>query len=293
MYSIHDNIFADILDVAKYKKLSVLTANALLSSKDPDLVRRGQEVGSCGTFLGYFEDNETGKYQLTASNFCRQRLCPACARRRSLRVYAQLSAIAELLSSDYSFLHLVLTVPNVSDEELSDKISFLFSSSSKMFRTEPFKKAWRGVLRCLEVSYNPKRQDWHPHLHCLVAVRKSYFTGRQYIKHGTIQASWGVLVGVDHVNIHIQKCRGSGAIAEVAKYSVKPLQLDCFTVAEHERLLGVLHKALHSRRLIQTYGVFRTAASSLHIDLNSDIVDTGDYNRRFVYNYSTGEYDET
>ena len=242
------------------------------------LSERGKKIRSCGTLIGFNSSADKDNYSVTSANFCRQRLCPMCQRRRSLRTYSTVSKVYELANkSGYQFLHLVLTVPNCPAADLNETCDFLFKQSSLLFRksddihtraackgNEDIKKlrrniknAFKGVFRALEITFNDRLDinhpfAFHPHLHCLVAVRKSYFTSRDYISHEKIQKVWASLTGVDNVQVFIGRVTDQCAsIAEVAKYAVKPFKGDISV-----EVLETLHKALFNRRLIQTFGVF-------------------------------------
>lgn len=261
----------------------LMESSALLSS-------RAYKLRSCGTSIGLRADDDGG-YSVTAANFCRQRLCPMCQRRRSLRTYAAMSRIYDIADRDgYRFLHVVLTVPNCSGDRLNETINFLYARSALLFRRSgdihtraacnavPGMKAIRdkisrsfcGVFRVLEVSHNEKLPvdhplAFHPHLHCLVAVRKSYFTGRDYVKYDDLRAVWAALTGVENVQIFMGKvtdrCAG---IAEVAKYAVKP-----FKGKMSVDVLEALHGALFNRRLVQNFGIFRDWFRAIGIDPDS------------------------
>ena len=73
-----DNLFV----MAKKLDDSVITDNGLKSLKE------------CGDTL-VFVRNEKGKKRLHGANFCRNRLCPMCNWRRSLKMYSQVSQITD------------------------------------------------------------------------------------------------------------------------------------------------------------------------------------------------------
>lgn len=252
----------ELADITKYKLLTLETAEAMQYTLTlPD---KSKTVFFCGTLLGFNADRE-----LISANFCRERFCPMCQRRKALRTYANISRLSEALEGEFSFLHLVLTVRNVYGSELNDCIDKLYKSSSKMFKAPRFKQGVKGVLRCLEVSYNADNNTYHPHLHCLCAVRKSYFTSRYYLKQAELREMWADALGVDYLpEVSVQKC-DEGAIAEVAKYCVKPLKLD-LPVDLRARVLDTLNRTLKSRRLLQTYGVVKDAVKALKIDLECE-----------------------
>ncbi|MBR2491251.1 MAG: protein rep [Ruminiclostridium sp.] len=49
---------------------------------------RAKLVVECGTYLGILDTGEGAK--IVEANFCKQRLCPACNWRRSLKIYGAL-----------------------------------------------------------------------------------------------------------------------------------------------------------------------------------------------------------
>ena len=86
--------------------------------------KRSSKIHECGSFLEFkqFADNSL---KLHLANFCKARLCPMCAWRRSLKIYGQLSQIIEQITKmgKYRFLFLTLTVENCNECELKDTIS--------------------------------------------------------------------------------------------------------------------------------------------------------------------------
>lgn len=62
------------------------------------LYRRADRVSQCGSYLdfGILPD---GTKKLVKANFCRDRLCPLCNWRRSLKLYSQVSQVMDVLES--------------------------------------------------------------------------------------------------------------------------------------------------------------------------------------------------
>ena len=271
------NCIVDLVEEFTSAKLKAEYISKLMLDSNL-LADRGQKICACGTYIG-FNSNENESLTVTSANFCRQRLCPMCQRRRSLRTYSAVSKVYDLANkSGYQFLHVVLTVPNCPADALNKTCDFLFKQSSLLFRktddihtraackgNEDIKKlrrniknSFKGVFRALEITFNDRLDlkhpfAFHPHLHCLIAVKKSYFTSRDYISHEKLQKVWGTLTGIDNVQVFIGRVTDQCAsIAEVAKYAVKP-----FKGNVSAEVLETLHKALFNRRLVQTFGVFR------------------------------------
>lgn len=308
---IDENLYSVLmLDLEKYKVLSLEVSEALrFFSENDKLKEKGKVMQSCGVALSFFED------RLVDANFCRIRLCPMCQRRKALKTYSDFVKLVAHLQG-YAFLHLTLTVPNCDFEELSDTIAMMNKCSAKLFSLKPFKKAFKGVVRTLEVSYNSSTIKLHPHFHCLVAVKPSYFTSRQYIKSDTIQRIWSLLWKhreenlrsskwseeyVDSLSLsdeerlqtHITKA-DEGALPEIAKYSVKPIDFEC-SLKERARVLDALYDALNGKRMIYLSGVFKDSAKALKLKLEGDdhepaAIDNAD-KVRYYWNYRLSHYE--
>lgn len=164
--------------------------------------KRANNVERCGTFL---EVGKTSKeeFKLKDANFCRDRLCPTCSWRRSLKIFSQVSSIMDIIEKDYKFIFLTLTVPNCSGSELKQKIDDMQNNFREKFcKNKKFKKAVKGFFRNLEITHdndrkittkkynkskayyrrkdlkigdiNPNFDKYHPHFHVILAVDKDY-----------------------------------------------------------------------------------------------------------------------
>lgn len=298
---------SDTIKSAEYYKNLADELSELLSSEQSILQDRAEKIYNCGSYLETYDD------KIIYANFCRQRICPMCQRRRSLRTAVNVRRMVDKLSElNYKYLHLVLTVPNVSALELSETIDNLYKASSDLFRDKLVKNKFKGVIRCLEVTYNDRyRIDtdcenigkcFHPHLHCLVAVSRSYGSGKNYLSKVLLNGLWLEKVNkyfcnnYDFCDLHIEAVKGdiNSAVAEIAKYCVKPLELsapDDVKISVYE----VLQFSLGGRRLIQLYGCFRDVAKSLKIDIDSldEELQQLDLNKvkRYNFNHRTKSYE--
>ena len=259
-------------------------------------------IASCGSFLTFRtleSDNTVGK--LSNGSFCRQRICPLCQRRRSLKLFSNIQQMLEPIKNKYAFLHLTLTVPNVNVADIRSQITHLFESSKMLFNTPAIKKAFKGVIRSLEVTYNKDTELLHPHLHCLVLVNKSYFTSRDYIKFEDLREIWGDIIGVCNPQIHIRKCDDLvSALREVVKYASKPIDTHSEDIDGFDDFQALLYYmyigyALKSRRLLQCFGICAELSKAFHIDLNNDEIEpaTPEYTQPqyYCYNRNTRKFE--
>lgn len=282
-------------ELTYYKNLTELTSDCIL--KYGTLLEHAEAIRYCGTFVevATVADNDGNfREKVTAANFCRERLCPMCQRRKSLKMYADVRRLVEYMTGS-GWAHMVLTVRNVEAPEISETITRLYRNSSRLITKEPsFCRAFRGALRCLEVTYNSTDDTYHPHLHILLNTSKSYKTNKRiYIGRKKLRELWRTYAGLDYEpQVYIDANVNDGVLAEIAKYCVKPLQLDLPLDVRCE-VLENLHEALHGRRLVQAYGSVKSALKDLKIDINADsdhelIADT---EQMFVYNFDLSRYD--
>lgn len=290
------NIYENLIEeLTYYKNLTEITADCIINNSGA-ISDRAQKIKLCGTFIetaNIEDENGTVREVVTSANFCRERLCPMCQRRKSLKTSADVRRLVEYLGSR-GWVHMVLTVKNCSASELNGTITKLFRDSSFLLtKTPEFKKAFKGALRCLEVTFNASDNTYHPHLHVLLSSDKSYNNNsRKRISRRRLRWLWWEVSGIDYLpQVHIDSDVDEGIIAEIAKYCVKPLELDLPEVKRCE-VLETLHAALHGRRLMQSYGEIKSAFRDLKIDINADsdrqyIADT---EQMFVYNFELSQY---
>ena len=283
---------------------SELKEKTLLLSKSFDRIgfdKKADRCFHCGTYLEFHKSmaqitDEKADYKLCEANFCRERLCPMCAKRRSLKMFGQVTQIVEHIDTDkYDFILLTLTVPNVSGEELSDKISQMQKAFNKLIHYKRFKSAVVGYFRALEVTYNHHKNSksydtFHPHYHVILVVLKEYFTSSAYIQRKEWLSMWQTAMNdssITQVDVRKvvpkldKKKRGlvsiAGAVAEVAKYTLKPSDyLFKNNPALTDKVVSVLSSALRGRRLVAFGGLFADIRDMLGLDdvENGDLVHT-------------------
>lgn len=229
---------------------------------------KAERLRNCATWLQFSQTSEGLRLRL--ANFCRVRLCPVCAWRRSLKTYGQVRSCMHELGSSYRYLFLTLTVPNVDGIILKAAIDRLVIGFNRLMKYKEVTAAVKGFYRGLEITHNLERDDYHPHIHAIIAVNPSYFTSRSYIRRDRWLALWQRAMQNDSITqVDVRALTGSAehACAEIAKYAVKPGEIICFddwnlTVDT----VRTLDAALKNRRLIGFGGCFMDAHRKLHLD---------------------------
>lgn len=256
---------ADIFDDLGYKKTLV------------------ERVQICGDVLRFIKC-EDGSLKLYQAYFCKNKLCPMCNWRRSMKYSYQTSRIVdEAIKKEPKgrFLFLTLTVKNVKGIELSDTLSSLTKSFDRLFKRVKVQKNLIGYLRSVEVTHNEKKGTYHPHIHILLMVRPSYFQSKNdYINQKEWGDMWSQSLKVNYVpmvDIRTVKEKGKGlkgAILETAKYPTKPIKLDI----ENKKVVDDLYNGLYRKRQLGYGGIFKEIKKQLALDdaENGDLIHTSD-----------------
>lgn len=279
---------------------------------DLDMDARAMRVADCGSLLAFRAPlDDLTQAKLFQANFCRDRLCPMCNWRRSLKFFGQVSKIMDGIGQEHQFIFVTLTVRSCSAAELSTVVNALQDGFKLFYKYKTISNAFKGYFKALEVTINldnPAETQYHPHLHCIFAVSKKYFKGTEYVKQTALRDLWRKAMRLDYdPQVDIRKVHGkelhdgaidiAPAIAETAKYAVKPG--DYLVDDDKGRMEAVkaLLDALTARRLVSLGGCFLTAQKALQLDdmVDGDLIHTDNDDMRpdvaylvFRYNWQVG-----
>jgi plasmid rolling circle replication initiator protein Rep len=279
--------------------------------KDIGDFHKAEQVMSCGCVLTFRVNPETGEKRLLWANFCRDRLCPMCAWRLSLKCFNQVRQVMDYIEINHPNLvpvFLTLTIKNCIDEDLNSTIDTIFKSWHKLIRVRKVERAVEGWFRALEITYNRKEDTFHPHLHAILLVDKQYFTGENYIDinewvrlwRRSAQLDYDPICDIRRIDMDDSKDK-SDVIAEVAKYTIKDRDYLPKNKKLAKRLVITLRRAIRRRRLLAFGGIMKTVSAQLKldfknncnlIDLNSDeeIAAAGDIIVWYYWNNSLKNY---
>lgn len=263
---------------------------------NPDKAKR---LRLCSNTLVVREYHD-GSREVVGAMTCKVRLCPLCSWRRSLKVYRNTMRIMERLdaSQKYGYIFLTLTMRNCRPSELNAELNRIFAGWNKLNQYKAFKQAVKGWYRGLEVTHdteqiitperyyaaekvyksrcihigdvNPNYDTYHPHIHAVLVVNKSYFTSRDYISAAEFVGLWRKACGFDYDPIvDIRKVKGSmqKAVAEISKYSAKSVD---YIIPDDMPLsvssVETLDVALGGRRLAAYGGIMRQIFRELKLE---------------------------
>ena len=245
----------------------------------------------CGTFISV---NTTG--QITSANFCKNRYCPICQWRASRKIYSELAQVCEKLASETErFALLTLTIRN--SQSLKDGIEQCFDGLKRFINQRKFKKAFQGFLRTLEITYNDKHRTWHPHIHMILHLQDAYFSDKNiYLTQEDIETLWRNSVRASYITqVDIRAIKNGedmrGAIAEVAKYAIKPSSV--LTSTSEQATISELIRSTYRRRLRSFGGTFKKVAHALGIQAEPTDELPGLSPTDTIYIYTKGTYKKT
>ncbi len=172
--------------------------------------------------------------------WCRSSECEMCEERKSWPIK---KTLRERTRGKQNLLAITLTVPT-SDDPLDMQIKRLLRNVRDLMKLPPWKGSIDGGAYSFDITYDPIRQTWHPHLHLLAEGH--------LLNVPDIQRDWWTLTEGDQCTfnpIHDQKYWNAQT-----KYVAKSPYLELFPYP------AALRECIRARRgcqLKRTFGSFR------------------------------------
>ena len=166
-------------------------------------------------------------------------------------------------------MFITLTVPNVSKDDLKEEIKEINSAIDKMTQRKKFQQ-FKSYFTKLEITYNRKRNDYHPHIHLLVAVEKNYFDKRNkdYITQGELLKHWQSAkedYSITQVDVRALKDNDDKklmkSILELSKYEAKSSDF-----AINQEVFETFYFALKGARMTRFNREYRTLGKIYDVD---------------------------
>lgn len=269
----------------RQKKLESLRYSEYLSIL---LYKKAHKVQGCADVLRFRKmlDGNTKLYQTW---FCKSRLCPLCNWRRSMKNSGQLKKIlaeAHKQQPTGRFIFLTLTERNaVGGVDLKLRLRALTQAFNKLIRYKKVVKNLLGYVRSTEITTNDNG-TYHQHLHVLLFVKSSYFTGNgnNYLSQvnwtdlwqKALRSSYKPIVNVEAVRANKSKGKSSllASAQETAKYQVKSADYMTDDDNRNQQVIDDLEQALAGTRQIGYGGLLKRIKRQLKLDDadNGDLV---------------------
>ncbi len=178
--------------------------------------------------------------------YCRQRWCLVCNRIRTRKLIT--AYLPEMTTwADPHFV--TLTIPNVQGPQLHAAIRMMLSTMPRLARgirrTDGLELR---AVRKLETTYNPRRRDFHPHLHLIVDSGEA--------AHALVRRWMKAFPAADAKAQDVRRCAGEGAMRELFKYFTKLVirGLDGERTAPPPLASDTMFKAVKGLRTFQPMG---------------------------------------
>ena len=205
--------------------------SALLGARLPRLKVQGRELRDCSTAV--MLQGMAGGVARIVPNRCDSRFCGFCNGHRHRKSFERFEAITALAPKmgDGRQRFLTLTQEVCQGEELDDCLDRLQRRWTRFRRSKAWADHVVGSVASFEVTWSPKHQGWHCHLHLV-------FSG-WFWPQAEIALHWGGIVDI----------RDAGDPRELFKYAVKTAELKEGQVVEAAT-------ALFRRKLVRFYGAY-------------------------------------
>ena len=140
-----------------------------------------ENISNCNSWwlMDHYRQQKVKDFKKT--NLCKDKFCNNCKKVKQASRLAKFMPMIKEFSKDKYLYHMVLTVPNCNGTDLKDIIKNMFKQFYALNRYLKIEKkikgldfeqySYIGAIRSLEVTY--RRDDYHPHLHCIIALENS------------------------------------------------------------------------------------------------------------------------
>lgn len=252
---------------------------------------------NCGEWLWMLENKSGTKKKLERGFFCGNRFCPACAWRYAAAWGRALCTVDRFLCEKEGLIPIfvTLTVRNVKRDDLRSELKKMALAWDRLVRRKAY-RAWKNFARKTEVTYNPERNDYHPHYHVLIWVEPEYFLYNSYVRHSQLLRDWRFAMHDDTITqVRVQRCKSDSstgaAVAEVAKYVAKS---DDY-LNHGQDVFDSFYEGLHSVRIISLGGLAKDAIKEYRkgnlMDFQPDKPDSlEEYTIRAIYHWHFEKY---
>jgi hypothetical protein len=230
---------------------------------DPEISAKAAKISGCGSSHMVLSAIDHDRAMLIPY-VCNQRVCPGCARRRTLNRFVVAAktvsqAATAAIDHGWDFRLLTLTVRNCKPGALAETLDNLWVAFRQFRRKSAL---WptlaAGYIFNFEITHSRRRQDWHPHIHVLclghyvsqarLAHDWSGYAARQGLR-ADPRASADIRLVRDQTT-DARETDPTRAILEVTKYTLKPLDSRRTPAAA----VVELSQALHKRRMTGSGG---------------------------------------
>lgn len=285
----------DSINAAKKQslELAAIYRDWAKTSESEAIASRAARVAACSDFWTGYQCPDCGRLHGMVSYGCRDRLCSICAAKLARATAAQALQAMAVMQLDESLQGcswglLTLTVRNVPADKLSETIDNMLHHWAALRRVRPVARIMRAWARNIEITYNKERHDYHPHIHCIIAVTDADMCvlsqthpdkGSDIPLWPAMQwaAWWRQAANLDYTPVcDIRPLTSSDAVYEVSKYATKPSSIfdSELTFGIKKKVVRTIADAIFGRRLKSYGGAWLKARRALNMRPAEELDDT-------------------
>jgi len=189
---------------------------------------------NCRKHAWFVQHKVTKKLRVMSSR-CKLRWCPIC---RDVSRMIVTHAVDDWLQIQKHPKMITLTLKH-SDDPLQLQIKRLYDSFRKLRRRAYFQRLITGGVWFFQLKLNLQTEQWHPHIHCLVAGK--------FLPHARLKQLWHKITGDSNI-VDIRPVKDlENASTEVARYATSPADitrmsfcnsLDVYYATKGKRICG-------------------------------------------------------
>ena len=237
---------------------------------------RAYRMEHCAEDLVYRWCRSCGSRHIISASLCRDRFCPVCKWRLSLKRFSVMCQIVQGLRREYArsaWQFVTLTVENCAPGDLRETMDEMLSAWDKIMKRRTTRRALLGWARSIEVTYNAKTKMLHPHFHVLLLWAEDEEPNDLIINAWLETVSIRAVHKAQHAEVIHSLSSGldssdspeelTGAVLETFKYSVKDADLQEMPL----RLFKELDKEMRGRRMVAFGGKVKEYARALNAEV--------------------------
>lgn len=230
--------------------------------------KRGLNIMECSSVILWKSCPECGRSHISSAALCRDKLCPICSWRLSLKRFAEMCSTVQAIKEveDFAAGFLTVTVKNCAPEDLRSTMQAMSAAWNRLLQTKAFAEVI-GWAKSVEITYNKKTNEFHPHFHIIVLFEERKNAGDLQI---AFRDAWKKAMRLDYNPItdyreirseesDLDNDRYTAAILETFKYAVKSDELSGMPLDVFRTFV----QAVGGLRMVSYGGVIKKARAGL------------------------------
>lgn len=170
-FSLCDEVLhKDVPSLCKWEAKKIANIKMARKMMKAGYLKRGLRMEQCSQVMSFSKCEDCDNSQIHHASLCRDKLCPICKWRLATKRYIAMSEILHIASTEFPeaiYQFVTLTVPNCNVENLSKTLKSMSTQWNKLLQRVSGKRSL-GWARSLEITYNAKTKQVHPHYHCII-----------------------------------------------------------------------------------------------------------------------------